>query len=84
VEFTNDGPETIRIDAELTLDTMRASGLRHFLMPGDNVPLGWFAVKQVPQKPTSLDAPGAGRAIEVDIACKRTVRRARKVTWLRC
>ena len=83
LEFTGDGPETIKIDARLfpekfgglsslaTLDTMRASGVPHFLMRGDGSPLGWFVVEQVTEKSTYLDAHGVGRAIEVDITCKR-------------
>jgi phage protein U len=83
LEFTGDGPETIKIDARLfpekfgglsslaTLDTMRASGVPHFLMRGDGMPLGWFVVEQVAEKSTYLDAHGVGRAIEVDITCKR-------------
>jgi len=83
LEFTGDGPETIRIDAKLfpekfgglsslaTLDTMRASGVPHVLMRGDGVPRGWFVVEQVAEKSTYLDAHGVGRVIEVEISCKR-------------
>jgi phage protein U len=83
LEFTGDGPETIKIDAKLfpekfgglsslsTLDIMRASGVPHFLMRGNGTPLGWFVVEQVTEKSTYLDPHGVGRAIEVDITCKR-------------
>ena len=83
LEFTGDGPETIKIAAKLfpekfgglsslaTLDTMRASGVPHFLMRGDGTPLGWFVVEQVAEKSSYLDAHGVGRSIEVDIVCKR-------------
>jgi phage protein U len=83
LEFTGDGPETIRIEAKLfpekfrglsslaTLDTMRGSGVPHFLMRGDGVPVGWFAVEQLSEKSTYLDAKGVGRVIEVEIQCKR-------------
>jgi phage protein U len=84
LEFVGDGPQTVRIAARLfpeklgglgsvsDLNDMRMSGMSQYLMRGDGVPMGWFAVERISERHTYLGPQGVGRVVDIEINLRRS------------
>lgn len=59
------------LDELETLRQMRVSGKPQYLMRGDGVPLGYFAIMSVSAKSSYLHRSGIGKQIDVSISLRR-------------
>ncbi len=86
LEYVGEGEETYQIMGKLLpkrlgglnemaeLHAMRQSGIALFLMRGDGMSLGWFAIESVEEKSSYLDHDGVGQQVDFTVSLVRAPR----------